>query len=421
MGRGRDVAVRVLGRVEEGGAYADRALETEADHAGLDARDRALAGRLVAGTVQRRRTIDHVILTLGGRDPATLDPVVRDALRLGTYQLVFADRIPDHAAVSTSVELVRRGGRTSAKGLVNAILRKVAAEGRTLVEHLPDTTPQAAALRRSYPDWIASLWWDAYGARAARGLMDAGNQAPEVALRVNALRHDARERIEFDLAGADVPFHDDPAVPSAIVLDGPFHVGASRLFTSGDGVPMSRASQRIVPLLGLEPGMRVLDACAAPGGKSGQIAASLGGAGDLVCVERDAKRAAALRIALERQGAGEATVLCADATTLDPAIGTFDAILIDAPCSGLGVLAGRPDLRWRRTPQDVVTLAAIQRALVGALLPRLRPGGTLVYAVCTLAPAENEAIVAGLAVERELRTHPEQGEGDGFYAAVVRG
>jgi 16S rRNA (cytosine967-C5)-methyltransferase len=420
MGLERDVALRVLGRVEEGGAYADRALSAEADAAGLDTRDRALAGRLVAGTVTRRRTLDHVLATLGGRDPARLDPAVRDTLRLGAYQLLYADRIPVHAAVSTSVDLVRRGGRTSAAGLVNAVLRKVAADGRALVDALPDATPQQAALRRSYPDWIAELWWDAYGARTARALMDGGNGTSETVLRINTLREGADERVLYELAAADVGWSTDDEIATAIVLTDPFDVGGSKAFASGDAVPMSRASQRIAPLTGARPGMRVLDACAAPGGKAGHLAALLGAAGrGLVCLERDPRRCSALSEALVRQGATEAEVRCTDASAPDDDLGAFDAILVDAPCSGLGVLAGRPDLRWRRTPGDVVVLAAIQRALVEALMPRLASGGVLVYAVCTLVPAENEQVVAGLHVERELRTAPLR-DGDGFYAAAVR-
>ncbi len=420
MGRERDVALRVLGRVEEGGAYADRALSAEADTAGLEPRDRALAGRLVAGAVTRRRTLDHVLTVLGGRAPASLDPAVRDTLRLGAYQLLFADRIPVHAAVSTSVDLVRRGGRTSAAGLVNAVLRKVAADGPALLASLPDATPQQAALRRSYPDWVAELWWDAYGARAARSLMDAGNAPAETTLRINTLRDDAEERLLYELAAAGVGYETDDEVPTAVTLQDPFDVGRSTAFLAGDAVPMSRASQQIAPLTGAAAGMRVLDACAAPGGKAGHLAALLGDAGrGLTCLERDPRRCSQLSESLVRQGATAAEVRCADASEPDADLIGFDAILVDAPCSGLGVLAGRPDLRWRRTPADVETLAVIQRSLVEALLPRLAPGGVLVYAVCTLVPRENEGVVAGLVIERELRTAPLR-DGDGFYAAAVR-
>jgi 16S rRNA (cytosine967-C5)-methyltransferase len=413
----RLVALRVLGRVEEGGAYADRALAAEATRARLDGRDRAFAARLAFGAVQRRRTLDHVIAELGGREPAGLEPAVRDTLRLGAYQLLFADAVPPHAAVATSVDLVRAGGRAAAAGRVNAVLRRVADGGAGLLAALPDGTATEAALRRSYPDWIAELWFGAYGATNARALMDAGNRAAEVALRV---RTGAQERVVAELAAAGVGWHEDPAVPTAIVLDGPIDVAATAAFRAGDAVPMSRASQRIAPLLAPTPGLRVLDACAAPGGKSGQLADLLGGGGaGLVCVEQDPKRCDALRDALRRQGAGAAEVVCADAAEAGPRLGPFDAILLDAPCTGLGVLAGRPDLRWRRTPDDVGQLAALQARLLAALLEALRPDGRLVYAVCTLSPAESDAITAPYAVREELRTWPHRGDGDGFYAAVL--
>ena len=417
MADARLVALRVLGRVAEGAAYADRALGAEATRARLDGRDRAFAARLAFGAVQRRRTLDHVIEELGGRRPDALEPAVRDTLRLGAYQLLFADAVPPHAAVATSVDLVRAAGRPAAAGLVNAVLRRVAAGGPELLAALPDGTAPEAALRRSYPDWIAELWFGAYGAADARALMDAGNRAPEVALRIRA---GARERVTAELDAAGVGWHEDPAVPTAIVLDGPLDVAASAAFRTGDAVPMSRASQRIAPLVAPAPGMRVLDACAAPGGKSGQLAELLGDGGvGLVCVEQDPKRCDALRDALRRQGASAAEVVCADAAEAGPRLGPFDAILLDAPCTGLGVLAGRPDLRWRREPADVEQLATLQTRLLAALTGALAPGGRLVYAVCTLSPAESDAITAPYAVREELRTWPHRGDGDGFYAAVL--
>jgi 16S rRNA (cytosine967-C5)-methyltransferase len=417
MADARLVALRVLGRVAEGAAYADRALGAEATRARLDGRDRAFAARLAFGAVQRRRTLDHVIEELGGRRPDALEPAVRDTLRLGAYPLLFADAVPPHAAVATSVDLVRAAGRPAAAGLVNAVLRRVAAGGPELLAALPDGTAPEAALRRSYPDWIAELWFGAYGAADARALMDAGNRAPEVALRVRA---GARERVTAELDAAGVGWHEDPAVPTAIVLDGPLDVAASAAFRAGDAVPMSRASQRIAPLVAPAPGMRVLDACAAPGGKSGQLAELLGDGGvGLVCVEQDPKRCDALGDALRRQGASAAEVVCADAAEAGPRLGPFDAILLDAPCTGLGVLAGRPDLRWRREPADVEQLATLQTRLLAALTGALAPGGRLVYAVCTLSPAESDAITAPYAVREELRTWPHRGDGDGFYAAVL--
>ena len=300
---------------------------------------------------------------------------------------------------------------------MNAVLRRVADGGAELLAALPDGTAAEAALRRSYPDWIAELWFGAYGAADARALMDAGNRAPEVALRVRA---GARGRVVAELDAAGVGWHEDAAVPTAIVLDGPLDVAATAAFRAGDAVPMSRASQRIAPLLAPAAGMRVLDACAAPGGKSGQLADLLGddGAG-LVCVEQDPKRCDALRDALRRQGAAAAEVVCADAAEAGPRLGPFDAILLDAPCTrarGAGRTA-RPALaahaRRRRAADGAPGPAA------GGADGRARAGRPAGYAVCTLSPAESDAVTAPYRVREELRTWPHRGDGDGFYAALL--
>lgn len=415
MSDARSAALDVLLRVDEDGAWADRALATATARAGLDARDRALAARLAAGAVKGRRLLDAAVEALADRDPAKLDPVSRAVVRLGACQLLLLDRIPDHAAVSTSVDLVRRRRGAGAAGLVNALLRRVAAGGRAWVESLPDATAADAALRRSYPDWIAEAWWAAYGADAARALMDAGNEPPELALRINRLRDGAEARVEEELADLGAALHGDPEAPDARVVEGAVDLAATRAFAAGDLVPMSRSAQRIAPLLAPEPGMRVLDACAAPGGKAGHLAALMGGGAGLDCVERDPGRARQLADALARQGVEGHELLAIDVFQLPAERTGYDRILVDAPCTGLGTIGSRPDLRWRREPADVERLAALQRGMVDFLLPRLAPGGALVLSLCTLGTAE-----AGAAdehpVDTRLELRPDQGAGEGFVA-----
>src|SRR6476469_388555 len=212
----RSAAFSVLRRVFEDGAWADRALRGEAERLGLDARDLALATRLAYGAVQRRATLDHVIETLSGRSLARLEPAVIAALRLGIFQLVYLDRVPDHAAVGESVELAKAESRGGA-GLVNAVLRRAAREAGALVGALPDDTPEAAALRLSHPEWIARLWWEALGAETAR-LLAADNQPAEAALRSNTLRTTAAELA----ARLPVESHPTPGLPEGLVLDQPF-------------------------------------------------------------------------------------------------------------------------------------------------------------------------------------------------------
>ena len=411
----RTVALDVLLRQEKEAAWVDRAFSAEAARARLDPRDRGLASQLTNGTVKAQRLLDACVLELADRDPAKLDPTTRCIVRLGAYQLLLLDRIPPHAAVSTAVDLATKRRGKGGAGLVNALLRRVADGGREWLEALPDETITDAALLRSYPDWIAELWEQAYGGEAARGLMDAGNATPEVAFRVSALRLGADERIAEEFARLDCALRPDDEVPSACVVEGAVDIAATTAFKNGDLIPMSRSAQRIAPFLGPEPGMRVLDACAAPGGKSGHIADLLGGGQGLTCVERDPGRARALAETLARQGVEGCDLLPIDVFQLPPDRTGYDRILVDAPCTGLGTIGSRPDVRWRRQLAEVESLAALQRGMVDFLVPRLDPGGVLVLSLCTLGTAETHS-ADDHAIDARLELRPDQGSGEGFVA-----
>jgi 16S rRNA (cytosine967-C5)-methyltransferase len=378
----------VLERVFEDGAWADRALVGEARRAGLDPRDRALAMQLAFGTVQRAATLDHLIATFAGR--RDLDPPVRAALRLGLFQIAYLDRVPDHAAVGESVELAKQHAPRGA-GLVNAVLRRAAREARAVVAALPDDTPEQAALKHSHPAWIARLWWEQLGPDAARALMAAGNRAPEPALRANTLKT-TRDALA---AALPVPSRPAPGLPEALVLDAPFDAHGSDLHAAGHFMPQSRAAQAVAHILAPEPGDRVLDLCAAPGGKATHLAA-LGAR--VTAVEKDPTRAEHLRATAARLGA-ELEVVCTDARE---ARGRFHRVLVDPPCTDLGTLALRPDARWRKQPGDPERLAALQREILEAGARALAPGGALVYSTCTISPAENEQ-----QLEAFLADHPE--------------
>ncbi len=378
----RRVAHAVLGRTFGDGAYTDRAFTAEAGRAGLEGRERAFAMRLAYGAVQRRDTLDHVVGRLAGRPPQELDPPVLDALRLGVFQLCFLDGVAAHAAVSQSVELI--GG--PARGLVNAVLRRAAREAPALVAALPDTTPEEAALRHSHPAWVARLWWEAFGADAARSLMAADNEPAETAVRVNALVATPSE------VAAELGARPAEGVPEGLVLGAPIDLAASPAFAAGRVMPQSRASMLVARTLGPRPGERVLDLCAAPGAKATHLAALMEGGGEVVAVERDPGRARQLRETCARMHARSVRVVEGDAR--DPHGQDFDRVLVDPPCSGLGTLRGRPDLRWRATPEAAEELAALQHQILLAAARAVRPGGTIVYSTCTLNPAENEDVVA---------------------------
>ena len=363
----RRAAYEVLLRVFEQDAYADRAFRTAAKD--LDERERAFAQRLAYGAVQRVRTLDHAIGTLGKRPVRKLDPPVRAALRLGAYQLGYTDTAP-HAAANESVELVRRARLERAVPFTNAVMRRLAAGIAELLDELPD-----GALKESYPDWIYDTFVRELGRDSAVALMRAMNEPLETVIRV--VRGDAPTGAEpTDVPGA----YRVERVDDLAVADG-------RIW------PQSRGSQVAGLALGAEDGERILDLCAAPGGKTSQLR------GDVTGVEIDPNRASELRANLATLHRNDVTVVEADGTQLPPDLTGFDRVMLDAPCSGLGVLAQRPDLRWRATP-----LPELQLALLRAAAERVKPGGTIVYSVCTINAEENEAVVdaSGLEVDPTL-------------------
>jgi 16S rRNA (cytosine967-C5)-methyltransferase len=343
----RKAAFEVVHRVFEEEAYADRALASAV--ADLDARDRALAQRLAYGTVQMARTLDFGIEQLGKRPVRKLDAPVRAALRLGAYQLAFTDQA-DHAVGDDSVELVRAARLERAVPFTNAVMRKLAHGLQGLVASLPE-----GPLKHSYPDWIAEVWTRDFGREVALDLMRAQNEPPGLEVR------------------SAEPVGEETDVPGAYIVD---TVDIARMR------PMSRASQLAALVVGSQEGERILDLCAAPGGKTMMLA------GNVTAVEIHPGRAQAL----SRNVGPNVRVVTADARELDES--GFDRTLVDAPCSGLGVLARRPDLRWRARP-----LPELQLELLRAAAARTRPGGTIVYSVCTMNADENEAVVDASGLE----------------------
>jgi 16S rRNA (cytosine967-C5)-methyltransferase len=395
----RKAAYEVVRRVFEEDAYADRAFSTAA--LPLDRRDRALAQQISFGTVQRVRTLDHAIEELGRRPVRKLDPPVKAALRLGAYQLGFLGGIAPHAAVNESVELVREAGLERAVAFTNAVMRRLDAGIRDLLETLPD-----GALKESYPDWVFEIWERDFGREEALALMRAQNEPAETVVRL--------------VRGA--PPGEPTEIPGAYRVE---RVDEAAL-AEGRIWPQSRGSQLAGLAVGAQEGERVLDLCAAPGGKATQLR------GEVVGVEIHPGRARELEENRRRLGAENVQVVQADALSLPPELTGFDRALVDAPCSNLGVLAARPDARWRAKP-----LPELQLALVRAAAERVRPGGTVLYSVCTLNADENEAIVdaSGLDVDdlgaawpqfrhprrpEFLLTMPHRHRTSGFFIARLR-
>ncbi len=398
----RRCAYAVLMRVFEHGAYADEALRAQAQSQSLDARERALAMRLAYGAIQRRATLDHLIGELAERPAEGLDAPLLAALRLGLYELCYLDGAPAYATVADAVELAKAHARAGA-GLVNAVLRRALREdARARLELLPEDTPEQAALKHSHPEWIARMWWQTLGPEQARALLAADNDPAELALRANTLVSDADA-----LARAlGVASHRDTELPEALVLEQPLDLHATAAWRRGELVAQSRGAMLVARALSPAPGERVLDLCAAPGGKSTHLAALMGGEGEVVAVERNARRAAELERTARRLHAPIVRVEVADAAR-PRADGPFDRVLVDPPCSGLGTLQSRADLRWRASEESVAEMARAQAAILAAGAAALRPGGVLVYSTCTVCPLENEHVIAAF-----LQSTPEFSVGD---------
>jgi len=380
-------AYRVVRRVFEQGAYADRALHAESG--GLDTRERSFAMALAYAAVQRRATLDHVIEQLAERSVGKLEPPVIATLRLGLTQLLLLGGVAEHAAVDESVKLAKLDAPRAA-GLVNAVMRRATRDGATIVSALDDSTPERAALLRSVPVWLARLWFDELGADQARALLVAVNEPAESALRVNTLVATVQEV----RARLPVPALPAPGLPYGLVLDGPFDAYGSPLWAQGAIMPQSRGSMIPAHVLAPRPGERVLDLCSAPGAKATQLAALIDDDGAVVCVERNPRRADGLGRTLRRMHAGAATVRVADATeSLDAAWGQFDRVLVDPSCSGLGTMQSRPDIRWRTSHERIAETAASQARILQCGAAAVRPGGMIVYSVCTITRREGPAIV----------------------------
>ena len=411
----RRVAYTVLRRVFEDDAYADRAFNAEA--IGLDARDRALAMALSYGAVQRKLTLDHVAALTAERPVEKLDPPVRAALRLGLLQILFLDGIADHAAVNDSVELAKQHARGGA-GLVNAVLRRAIREGDSLIAALTDDTPEHAALKHSVPEWLARLWFRELGPDDARALLATVNDPAESAIRVNTLKVDPGD-VAAELTGATSAGDE---LPEGLVLSAPFDAWGSQRFKDGAIIPQSRASMLVSRILDPQPGERVLDLCAAPGAKTTHLAALMGGKGRISAVEVNSKRAEGLQRTARRMGAEAVIdVVIADGREIS---GSYDRVLVDPPCSGLGTLQARPDIRWHTSPERLTDVLVKQAALLRTGAAATRPGGSLVYSVCTISRAESAGVVGAFldghpewTLERTRELRPDRDGTDGFYIA----
>ena len=420
------------------GAYADAALDRALRRQPLPPLDRALATDLACGAIRQRALLDGWITALGRLPAERQPPKLRWLLHVGLYQLLFLGRVPAAAAVNTTVRLAREGGLERLAPVVNALLRNLARRREALPQDappwqglpLPADAAAGLALRQSLPDWLARQLLAWRGPEGAESFALAANAPPPLDLRVNPLRaHPAA--VIARLAEVGLRAEPLPDLPEGVtLLDRPGDLRALPGFVEGHWSVQDRQAQRVVPLLDPQPGECVLDACAAPGGKTTHCAERMGDRGEVWAVDRSAARLQRLSANAERLGLQAPRPLAADATTLlahqPDWRQRFDRILLDAPCSGLGTLARHADARWRQSPESVSQLVDLQAALLDHLAPLLAPGGRLVYATCTVHPNENQGqVVRALQCQprwqllHEWQWWPQLGGGDGFYAALL--
>lgn len=401
----RQAAVSALRAWAKGQDYAESLIERHAHRRMLSSPDRGLLQAILFGVLRNRRLLDHWIGKL--RD-GKVDPETRDVLRVGLCQILIME-LPDHAAVNETVE----AGKASVRGVVNAVLRRATVTRKSLMDEVADLPPTVAL---SHPDWIFNRWKNAFGKRDAIALMEWNNRPSTNYFRVNPLAPTVDDLPGIPLENAPGFYQLEGHPPSALLADGTIYI-------------QDPATRHAVELLDPQPGERILDACAAPGGKAFLIAAALGSAENLLCTDSNEKRLPRLQDNLARLHCGKAAIAVHDWTKPAPAewIGAFDGILLDVPCSNTGVIRRRVDVRWRLQAPDIAKIAITQRKILENALPCLKPGGRLVYSTCSIEHEENlgqvEAFLAG---HPDFKLHstrealPFRDQTDGAFAARIQ-
>jgi len=384
----RVCAYDVLRQVDTADAYAHIALRTALAQSNLSAVDAGLTSELVAGVLTARRLLDDSISRHSRIAFAKLDSRVVAILRMSIYQIVFLSRIPDYAAVADAVELAKQVAPQAA-GFVNAVLRSLlrAKDWLTMWHDLPQPLPgrSGIGLRLSYPDNLVDHFCDSFGDSFGSEIMLAQNRRNGRTLRINSARCTRAEVIAL-LAEEGVEAEESPVSPYGVRLPAGVNPSALRAYTAGLCSIQGESSMLVAPLLGSLDGKRVLDACAAPGGKALHMAELAADNASITAVDIHAHRVATIRQQAERLRLHSVQAVVADAREVE---GDYDAVLLDAPCSGLGTIGRHPDIKWRTKPGAIEALAALQRELLDTLARRVRPGGVLLYTTCTLSPLEN--------------------------------
>ena len=439
-GNAREVALLTLTACEKQGAWSDLALKKNIRAAGLDSRDAALAARLCFGVQQNRMLLDFYLSKFSTVKLERMEHKVLGALRLGAYQIAFLDKIPPSAAVNESVELARRHSRNPrSPGLVNGILRTVARNA----DHLPlieEKDPAAyLSLRYSHPLWLVEAFLSALGPEGTEALLAADNGRPLTAAQVDTRRF-STDQVAKDLLAQGVEAQPHPWLPDCLLLQGTGDLEALPPFQAGAFYIQDPAARLAVLAAAPAPGMRVLDACAAPGGKSFACAIAMDDRGEVLSCDIHPHKKALIDAGARRLGLSCIRSAVQDAKARrEEWVGSFDLVLADVPCSGLGIIRKKPDIRYK-DPAPLAGLPAVQGAILDNVSSYVRPGGVLLYSTCTLLEGENGGVVdrflaahpefapepfalpgpAGEAPEGRLTLWPHLHDTDGFFIAKLR-
>lgn len=439
----RQAACKLLLRLQKEGGHADRLMDQELLHGRLSGPDRALFAELVFGVLRRQGTLDHILTGLVNQPLAKLELQVLILLRLGLYQLIYLDRIPESAAVNESVKLVKLI-LPRASGLVNAVLRNFLRHKDTITFPDPVAAPVASvAARHSQPSWLVKKWFSQLGEKETELMAEASSLQPPLTIRTNTLKISRTELLEkfSDNGITALPCRYSPL---GIQLEGRHYIPGLPGFREGLYAVQDEASQMVAMFLDPQPGERILDACAAPGGKATHLAQLMENRGELLALDISAAKLATVREAAERLGCSIIATRKTDlmqSTALPQNV--FDRLLLDAPCSGLGVLRRNPEAKWRLTADDISRLAANQKILLKNAIRLLKSGGVMIYSTCSTDPEENEAVVQEVlsgnkgyhlenlnqlfpdlatlfTSEGMFRAWPHRHGMDGFFAAKIR-
>ena len=432
----RECALAVLVACRRNGAWADAALKAQLAKTALNAQDAALCSRIVYGVMQNELLLNWYLGAYCTQKLDHLQPPLADILRIGAYQILFLDKVPDHAAVSESVELCRTNGRSAASGLVNAVLRKVA-QNKVNLPPLPQDTLSRLSIAYSHPKWLVKKLVALLGEDEAEQFLRIDNEASPITAQVNPLKTDG-EGLVRELSGEGIEARAHAWVPGCFELSGTGDLTTLAAFYQGRFTVQDAAARLVTYAAGFEKGQKVLDVCAAPGGKSFAAAFAMENEGYILACDLHENKLKRIREGAQRLGVTCIETACADGRVFcEEWAGRFDTVICDVPCSGLGIIRKKPDIRYKDA-SELKALPEIQRAILENSAHYVRAGGVLVYSTCTVLPEENEHVTDaflaahpdftyeefslpnGDAAPGRLTLWPQRNGTDGFYLSRMR-